>query len=230
VRGEQHLGSGLLLDLWGVAMIEQAVRSHVLVHRAEHRGVLQGAAGAADTGDRVDDHAGRLDHAGLDQWRQRQRGGRDVASGGRHHRGFLEVLAMQLRQPEHGLGQQLGLIMGEPVPSWIQRGVLQAERRGQVDDAADLAVQLRGQRHRCLVRQTEKDHVETNGPRRVELFEDQVGVACRQARVQAAGQSSGLAVTRGVDHLEVRMLGAQTKQLGSRVARCTDDADSFHDA
>jgi len=76
----------------------------------------------------------------------------------------------------------------------------------------------------------EKDHVETNGPRRVELFEDQVGVACRQARVQAAGQSSGLAVTRGVDHLEVRMLGAQTKQLGSRVARCTDDADSFHDA
>jgi hypothetical protein len=80
------------------------------------------------------------------------------------------------------------------------------------------------------VRETEEDHVQTYSASGIEFFEDEVGVARRQARIQAAGQGSGLAVARGVHHLEIRMLGAQTEQLGSRVARRTDDADSFHDA
>jgi hypothetical protein len=37
VEGEQHLRPGLLFDLGSMAMVQQAVRGDVLVHRAEHR-------------------------------------------------------------------------------------------------------------------------------------------------------------------------------------------------
>ena len=165
---------------------------------------------------------------GLDQRRQRQRRRRDVAAGRGDQRRLLQVLAVQLGQPEHGRGQQLGLVVGEAVPRRVQRRVLQPVRRREVDEAADLAVQLRRQRHRRLVRQAEEDDVEPLGHRRVELVEHEVGVARREARVQGAGQRAGLAVAGGVDDLEVRMLGAQPEQLCAGVARRTDDANSLH--
>ena len=143
---------------------------------------------------------------------------------------------MQLGQAEHRCREQIRLVVVEPVPRRIQRGVLQPERRREVDQAADLAVQLRRQRHRRLVWETEEDDIEALGFGRVELVEDQVRVMGRQARVQRTGQRACLAVAGRIHHVEVRVLRAQSQQLGARVPGCTDDSDSssrrmiIHDA
>ncbi len=135
---------------------------------------------------------------------------------------------MQLWQPEHSGGEQFRLIMGEAVPRRVQRCVLQTERSRQVDQAADLAMELRRQRHRCLMWQPEEHHIEPLGLRWVELVEHEVGIAGSETGVQGAGQRAGLAVASGVHDLELWMLGAQPQQLCSGVPRCADDSDSFH--
>ncbi len=141
----------------------------------------------------------------------------------------FRVLAMQLRQTEHRRRQQLRLIVGEPVPRRVQRGVFQPERSRQIDQAAHLAVQLWCQGQRGFVRQAEEHDVEPFGLRRVELGEHQVGVPGRQARVQPGGQGAGLAVAGGVDDLEFGVLRTQSEQFDARVPRGADDPNSFHD-
>ncbi len=56
-----------------------------------------------------------LDHAALDERAQRQRGRRDVAAGGRDQARALQLVAVQLGQPVHGLGEQRRLVVLEAV-------------------------------------------------------------------------------------------------------------------
>ena len=111
-------------------------------------------------------------------------------------RRFLQVLAMEFGQAEHRGCQQLGLVVREAVPRRVERGVLQPKCGRQVDQAADVAVQLRRQRHRRLVRQPEEHDVEPLGLRRIELVEHQVRIVRGEARVQHAGQACRLGCRR----------------------------------
>ncbi len=228
MRREQHLGSDDLLDLGGVAMVEQAVGGDVLVGGAEQAGVLQRATGAAHAGDRVDDDARRLDRTLAHEGRQGEARRRDVAARRGDQPGALELAAVQLGQPVDRLGEQLRLVVLEPVPAGVQAGVLQPVGGGEVDDAADPPDELRGERHRRLVGKPEEHEIELAGPIDVERLEHEVGVARRQARVERGSRGAGLAVAGGVPHVELGVLGAEAQELGSRVARGADDADCDH--
>ena len=114
--------------------------------------------------------------AGLDERPQRQRRRRHVAAGGGDEAGALQLGAVQFGQAEHGLFQQVELGVLEPVERRVGSRVLQAERRRQVDDAADVADQRRREFHRGAVRQPEEHEVEPVDRRGVELGEHQVGV------------------------------------------------------
>ena len=210
-------------------MVQQPVCVEVFIDRAEHRRVLQGSSCSTDSRDGVDDHTDRVDHPCLDQRCERKGCRRHVAARRSHQRGFFQVFAVQFRQTEHRGRQQLRLVVVESVPLRVQRSVLQSERGRQIDEAANLAVQLRGEGHRCLVGQAEEHDVEPLCLCRVELVEHQVGVPRGQARVHPAGQRAGLTVAARVDHVELRMLGTQPQELCSGVTRCADDADSLHD-
>ena len=113
---------------------------------------------------------------GVEQRRERERRRSDVATGGGDEAGALELGPVSLGQAVDRLGEQLGLVVLEPVPLRVQRGVLEAERRRQVDDAADPADELRRQGHRGLVREAEEHDVETVD-----------GVECRTRRHGRSG-------------------------------------------
>ena len=147
VGREEHLGPGDLLDLGRVPVVEEAVGREVLVDRGEERRVLEPAPGPGHPGRGVDDDAGRLDQALLHERGQGQRGRRHVAAGGGDQPRPLEVGPVELGQPVHRVGQQLGLVVREAVPPRVQGGVLQPEGGREVDQAADLAVEAGRERH-----------------------------------------------------------------------------------
>ena len=171
-----------------------------------------------------------LDHAGCHERLEGQRGGRDVAPGRGDEPGPLELVAVLLGQPVHRVGQQFRLVVLEPVERRVLRAVLQAVRGREVDDAADMADQLRRQRHARLVREPEEHQVESAGALDVERLEDQPGVGAGERRVQRRGWDARLRVAGGVDHVEVGMLRGEAQQLGAGVARRPDDADADHAA
>ena len=227
VRREQHRGVEVLLDLGGVAVVEEAVGVEVLVDGAEGRVGLRAATGAGDPAGGVDDHAGALDEAGVEQRRQGERGGRDVAAGRGDEPGADQLLAVALGQAVGGLGEQGRLVVLEAVPLRVQRGVLEPVGRRQVDDAADPSDELRREGHRRLVREAEEHDVEpvdavdgvVVGGRQLE-----VGVGGGQRRVQRGGGRAGLRIGRRHRHVEARVAGQQAQQLGAGVARRPDDA------
>jgi hypothetical protein len=124
VGREEELGADLLLHLGGVAVREQAVRGHVLVDGREAVGKVGLAAGAGDSGRGVDDHAGRLDQAGLDERPQRERRRRHVAAGRRDEACSHQLGTVQLGEPVDGLGEQVGLVVLEAVVRRVVGGVL----------------------------------------------------------------------------------------------------------
>ena len=133
----------------------------------------------------------------------------DVAPWRGDQAGALQLVAMPLRQPVHGLGQQLGLIVGEAVPLWVRGGVLQAERRREVHDAADVVDQLRRGGQAGGVREAQEDDVETVQPLRVEGLEHKAWVRRAERRVQRLDRRTGLGITRGERQLDVRVSGQQ---------------------
>ena len=160
MRREQHLRVEVLLDLRRVAVVEQAVGVEVLVDGAERGVGLGGPTGARDATRRIHDEPGALDEAGVEQRGERERRRGHVAAGRGDESGADEVLAVALGQPVDGLGEQLGLVVLEAVPLRVQRGVLQPVGGREVDDAADPAHELRGERHRRLVGQAHEHDVE----------------------------------------------------------------------
>ena len=99
---------------------------------------------------------------------------------------------MPLRQPIHSLGQQLGLIVGEVVPLGVRVGVLQAERRREVHDAADVIDQLRRGGQAGGVREAQEDDVETVHSLGFEGLEHKAWVRRAERRVQRLDRRTGL--------------------------------------
>src|SRR5690606_27355919 len=81
VGGEQDGGTGDLLDLRRVAVVEEAVGGEVLVDGAERGGGLGRPAGSGHAARRVDDHAGGLHRAGAHERGEGERRSRRVAPG-----------------------------------------------------------------------------------------------------------------------------------------------------
>ena len=125
-----------------MAVREQAVGGEVLGDGREVVGGLGLAARARHAAGRVDDHTHRLDGAGANERRERERCGGDVAPGRRHQVGGPHVVAEQLGDAEGELAQQLGGLVLLAVPDRIEGGILQPEVGGQVDDLAHPLAQV----------------------------------------------------------------------------------------
>ena len=107
-------------------------------------------------------------------------------------------------------------------------GVLQPVGRREVDDAADLADQLRRQRHRsprAAARGTRRRGRRRAPASNSSKHEVRVGGRRGSGTASPAGVPAWR-VAGGVDDLEVGVLGAQAQQLGARVARRADDPDA----
>ena len=97
--------------------------------------------------------------------------------------------------------------MGEPVPAWIRGRILEPERGGEVDDAADVVDELRHDAHRHLMGQPEEHEIEFGrldlGD--IEAGELKVGEDGRQRRTELRCHRTGVAVGRRQRQLEIGM-------------------------
>ena len=150
-----------------------------------------------------------------------------MATRRRDQLGAGQVVAVQLGQAEHGRRQVLGLVVFEPVPRGIQRGIAQPVRGREVDHATDPTHELGHQGHAGLVRQTQEDGVVPVDPVGIELLEHQVGIRSRDAGIQRTGQRARLRVAGGVVERQAGVLSAQAHQFGTRVPGHADDRDTL---
>ena len=182
MRREQHLGAEVLLDLRGVAVVEQAVRREVLVDGAERRARAQIASGAGDAAGGVDDDPRRFDETPIEQRSESQRRGGDVAPGRGNQAGADEIAPTAFGEAVDSTAEQLRLIVSEPVPPRIGGRIAEPERRREIDDAPDLVDELRHDTKGGLVGQSEEDEIEPGVADlvNVEPTESEVGERHRQ--------------------------------------------------
>ena len=198
-------------------------------------GVLVGDASGRPAGTRhaaggVDDHARRLDDAGVDEGGEGQRGGRGVAAGRGHRLRGRYVLAMALGEAVGEPAQEVGRSVVVAVPLPVGGGVAEAEVGGQVDDldAFGVGQQVRDQRLGRSVGQGQEDEVHGGGGGRVDCGEHGVRVGRGQAGIEVGDPRAGLGVARRPGDVEVGVAVAQPQQLGPRVPGAPDDADPCH--
>ena len=152
----------LLLHLGHVPVAADAVGAHALVDLAEGQLRLGVATGARHASLGVDHEVG--DESGARQRCQRQDGGGGEAAGRPDdgHRGIgqrRELGAMQLRQPVHGLRQELRRGVLEAVPAGIVGSIAQPEVGPEVDDPRALRHKIRDQRGGGAVGEGQEDGV-----------------------------------------------------------------------
>ena len=121
-------------------------------------------------------------HPRLHQRCQGQDGRRRVATRGGDELGRAQLLPMQLRQAVDEVAQQLGGGVGLAVPGRVERGVLEAEVGGQVDDDADLGHQIGHQVLGLAMRQGHEHQVQAVQLRRVGRGVGEVGIGGSQGR------------------------------------------------
>ena len=110
----------LLLDLGSVAVGGHLVGDDVLACQRVVGGLVEGPPGAGDALLGVDHHI--PDHARARERGERQQRGRRVAAGVGDQRRPADGVAVQLRQPVHGLGHQLRAgVLPVPVLVAVQR-------------------------------------------------------------------------------------------------------------
>ena len=136
-------------------------------------------------------------------------------------------LAVHLRQAVDRFGEEVGTGVGHAVPLGEDRGILEPEIRGEVDDAHTLARELAGFLHRDAVRRREEHDVAgvEAGVRRVD---ERQRVPAAQAREHLGDGRSGVLARRDDAHVDVRVLREEPEQFHSRVARAADDPDLDH--
>ena len=178
----------------------------------------------------VDDDAARLDQPGPQQRGQGQRGGGDVAAGrgdqggaARARRGTAR--AGRRRSSASSSGRRVVLA----VPLRVERGVLQAEVGGQVDDRADPPAQV-GHERPATRRGAGRG---TRGRGRRTASGRTGRRPGRRRRRPGSGRASATGVPAWVSPVASATSSSgwpaqQPQQLGAGVARRADDADRGH--
>ena len=223
MRREEHLGPDHLLHLRRVAVVEQAVGDEVLVHRGvvrRRRGLSPRPRGAAR---RVDDQPARLDEAGGDERRERERRGRHVAAGCGDEPRPGERGAGELRQAVDREPEEFRRGVDEAVPASVGRRVLQAEVRAEVDDERNHLHEPRHDRLRAPSGHGDEGDVTARARRRVGRLRRQTRVAPAEAREEFADRRPGRRLGLGRDDLEIGMRRQQSQQLGTEIPRRPDD-------
>ena len=111
-----------------------------------------------------------------------------MATGRRDQLRTFEFVPMQLREPEHCVGEQRRLRVFEPVVRRVEGGILQPVGGRQIDDAPHRSDELRRQFHRAVVGKPEEHQVEPGGRGRLECRVAQGRVGQFERRVQSAAR------------------------------------------
>ena len=136
-----------------------AIRLDVLVHFREPKTATSTPASPRDTRLGIDHNALTADGTTAHQRQEGEQGCRRVTPGVGQQPCRADGLTVQLWQAIHRFPQVLWRYMGKLVPCWIQRGIMQAKVRRDIDDFAALFEQRRHQVHSLAAGQRHKSHI-----------------------------------------------------------------------
>ncbi|KAF1056633.1 MAG: hypothetical protein GAK44_00144 [Pseudomonas delhiensis] len=217
-----------LADFRQVTVPFDRIGHHALAGLTEQRTDLGAPSRAANTGLAVGNQARGIGQSGLQQRNQPQLSGRRVATGHSDQACRTNLLAIDLRQSVHRLGQQFRRAMRLAVPLGPLFSILQTEVGRQVDDPSPGGQQLARQSVSHTVRRREEHHVTSAQLLNIRNTEDQAVVVTSQVRVHVGHLHTLLGA--GSDHFHTRLgvLREQAQQFDTRVPRATYDTDLDH--